>query len=96
MFLNILQLPFNNLLALFGYRKVVLLGDFAAGVAHLVAEQVGGRVLFGEAGAVGMAQVVVLEVFAEFARKLCVAYSCFPSESGEGTRFAERLRVAVL
>ena len=61
LFSNILQFPFNNLLALFGYRKVVLLGDFAAGVDHLVAEQVGGRVLLGEAGAVGMAQVVVLE-----------------------------------
>ena len=81
---------------MFRYRKVVLLGDFAAGVSHLVAEQVGGRVLLGEAGAVGVAKGVVLEVYAEFARKLCVAYSCFPSESGEGTTFAERLLVVVL
>ena len=65
MFLNILQLPFNNLLSLFRDRKVVLLGDLASGVAHLVAEQVGGSILFSEAGAVGMAQVVVLEVYAE-------------------------------
>ena len=62
---NILQLPLNNLLALFRYCEVVLLGDFATCVAHLVAEQVGGRVLLGEAGAVGMAQIVVLEVYAE-------------------------------
>ena len=34
-------------------------------MAHLLAEQVGGRVLLGEAGAVGVAQVVVLEVYAE-------------------------------
>ena len=65
MFLNILQFPFNNLLSLFRDRKVVLLGDFAVGVSHLVAEQVGGRVLLGEAGAVGVAEVVVLEVYAE-------------------------------
>ena len=64
-FSNVLQLPFNNLLALFGYCEVVLLGDFATGVAHLVAEKVGGRVLLSEAGAVGVAQVVVLEVYAE-------------------------------
>ena len=34
-------------------------------MSHLVAEQVGGRVLFGEAGTVGMAKVVILEVYAE-------------------------------
>ena len=32
---------------------------------HLVAEKVGGSVLLGEAGAVGVAEVVVLEVYAE-------------------------------
>ena len=62
---NILQFPLNNLLALFRYSEVVLLGNFTTGMAHLVAKQVGGRVLLGEAGAVGMAQVVVLEVYAE-------------------------------
>ena len=62
---NILQHPLNDLLSLFRDCEVVLLGDFAVGVAHLVAEQVGGRVLLGEAGAVGMAKVVVLEVYAE-------------------------------
>ena len=65
MLLNILQHPLNNLLTLFRNCEVVLLGDLATCVAHLVTEQVGGRVLLGEASAVGMAKVVVLEVYTE-------------------------------
>ena len=51
-----------NLRPVFGYGDVVLFGYPTSGVAHLVAEQVGGEVLFGEAGAVGVAKVVVFEV----------------------------------
>ena len=65
LFLNILQYPLNDLLSLFRNCEVVLLGDSAGGVAHLVAEQVSGRILLGEMGAVGMAEIVVFEVYAK-------------------------------
>lgn len=52
----------NNLRPTFRYGDVVLFGDSTAGMSHLVTEQMGGEVLFGEAGAVGVAEVVIFEV----------------------------------
>ena len=64
-FSNILQLTLDNLLALFRDSEVVLLRYFATCMSHLVAEKVGGGVLLSEAGAVGMAEIVVFEVYAK-------------------------------
>lgn len=63
--LNPLHHPSNNPLAVFGYGDIILLRHAATRVAHLVAEKVRGEILLGEAGAVGMAEVVVFEVDAE-------------------------------
>ena len=63
--LNPLHHSPNNPLAVFRDCDIILLRHSTARVAHLVAEEVGGEILLGEAGAVGVAQVVVFEVDAE-------------------------------
>ena len=54
--------PSNNLRPAFRYGDIILFSNSAPCVAHLVAEEVGGDVLLGEASAVGVAEIVVFEV----------------------------------
>ena len=52
----------NNLRSVRRHREVISFGYLTIRMPHLVAEQVHRSILFGKAGAVGMAEIVVFEI----------------------------------
>lgn len=56
------EVSLQNLDAVLRYRQIILLRDLYLAVAHLIAEQVRGRVQLCHHGSIGVPQIMVLKL----------------------------------